>query len=43
MQKEADSECMGLEVPASFTANVWEVGHPITYQTNCTMMWVAHA
>ena len=26
MQKEVDSECTGLEVPASFTANVWEVG-----------------
>ena len=25
MQKEAESECTGLEVPSSFTANVWEV------------------
>ncbi len=25
MQKEAESDCTGLEVPSSFTANVWEV------------------
>lgn len=25
VQKEAESECTGLEVPSSFTANVWEV------------------
>ena len=29
VQKEAESDCTGLEVPSSFTANVWEV-RPLT-------------